>query len=324
MPPSLAAVSFSRGLARLAHAPRLAGRFLRHGAPRRALLFGPLSLGDDLLCTAVLRESRRRGTPFAMFTARPELFARNPDPLRVLPIDDHYATALRHTGSQVVQPYYLGRDPANADRDLLPPRHVIAEMCGLAGLTGRIALRPYLHLSAAELARGSLHPRQLTLHSSGAAAALPYANKEWGAANFAAVARLLAADFHLVQVGSACDPALPVATDLRGRTTLRETAAVLARSAAFVGLEGFLAHLARAVDCPSAVVFGGRSTPATFGYSANRNFYSPVSCAPCGLRDTCAHERMCMSQIAPTTVALAVRELAARPPAPLVVDEVEL
>jgi len=255
-----------------------------------------------------------------MLTARPALFVGNSDPRRILPIDDFYLAALRRTGARIVQPYYLGADPAVADRDLFPPGHIIAEMCRLAGLHGRISLRPYFFLTDAERAAGALHPRQIALHSTGAAAALPYANKEWGPHNFAAVARLLSPDFHLVQIGSASDPALPVDTDLRGKTSLRESAAILAHSLTFVGLEGFLAHLARSVECPAVVVFGGRSRPATFGYSANRNLTTAVSCSPCGLRATCDHARECMTLILPTTVAEAARQLAGAPRAPLAVD----
>lgn len=309
---------------RAARLPRLFGQFARWGIPPRALLFGPRSLGDDLLCTAVLREARRRGQPFAMMTARPELFAGNPDPARILPIDDYYVAALRRCGARVVQPYYLGRDPHEPDRDVLPPRHIIAEMSRLAGLRGTIALRPNIFLTDAERARGVLAPRQIALHSSGLSAAIPYQNKEWGAANFALVARTLAPDFALVQVGSAQDPALPVDFDLRGKTSLRETAAVLAASRIFIGLEGFLTHLARAVDCASVVVFGGRARPETFGYSANRNFYSPVACAPCGLRNTCPFSLRCMADISAAEVAAAARELAGRAPGPLVVDTAEL
>jgi len=82
------------------------------------------------------------------------------------------------------------------------------------------------------------------------------------------LARELARDFKLVQLGTAADPALPVDKDLRGRTSLREAAAILAASEVFIGLEGFLTHLARAVDCPSVVVQGGRARPETFGYAA--------------------------------------------------------
>jgi ADP-heptose:LPS heptosyltransferase len=134
-------------------------------------------------------------------------------------------------------------------------------------------------------------------------------------ARLAAVARELARDFNLVQLGAAADPALPVGSDLRGRTSLREAAAILAASEVFVGLEGFLAHLARAVDCPSVVVLGGRARPETVGYACNVNLYHAVDCAPCGLRDGCPFKLKCLAEIPPETVAGAVRELVARRPA---------
>lgn len=309
---------------RAAQVPRFLWNLARWGRPQRALLFGPLSLGDDLLCTAVLHEARKRGQPFAMMTARPELFAGNPDPARVLPIDDYFVQGLRRIGSEIVCPYYARPDPSDPQRDLLPARHIIAEMCHLAGLRGPVALRPYLTLTPDERAAGRKVSRQIAIQSTGLGAALPYPTKEWGPEQFAAVTQLLAAGFNVVQLGSPSDPALPTALDLRGRTTLREAAAVLAESLCFVGLEGFLTHLARAVDCPAVVVLGGRARPDVFGYSANLNLYSPVECSPCGLREGCPYELRCMTQITPEAVAAAVRELTARPRAPLPVDTVTL
>ncbi len=306
------------------HAPRLSLLLLRWGIPRRALLFGPLSLGDDLLCTAVLREARQRGQPFSMFTAQAELFAGNADPLRLLPIDNYHVAAVRRLGGKVIQPYYLTTDPTHPDRDLFPPRHIIAEMCRLAGLRGTVTLRPYLHLTDAERTRGAIHTRQIAIQSSVAAAAIPYANKDWISGRFAEVARRLRPEIKLVQIGSRSDPALPVDTDLRGKTTPREAAAVLAGSVAFVGLEGFLAHLARAVECPSVVVFGGRSRPETFGYSCNRNLFGSVSCAPCGLRNSCAYSRQCLDIISSDDVIAAARDLLDRTPGPLATDTAEI
>lgn len=307
-----------RWAGRLAVAPRLAGRLLAWGAPRHAIVFGPRSLGDDLLCTAVLREARRRGEPRVMFTARPELFAGNGDPAALHPIDDHYLALLRRLGRPAVQPYYVRSDPQQPQRDLLPPRHIIAEMCRLAGLRGEVALRPYLALTAAEQAAAPRHPRLVAVHSTGLAAALPYPTKEWGADRFAAVTRRLAPDFHLVQLGAATDPLLPgVALDLRGRTTLREAAAVLAAARGFIGLEGFLVHLARAVDCPAVVIHGGRAPAGIFDYEANRNLYARPDCSPCGLRDGCPHGLACLAAITPEAVVAAAHELFAAPRAPL-------
>ena len=257
-----------------------------------------------------------------MMTARPELFAGNPDPLRLIPVDDDYVAGLRHLGAKVVRPYYTGRDPENPNRDTLPNRHIIAEMCALAGLHGEIAVRPYLALTETERAAGRIFsPRQIAVHSTGLAAAFPYTTKEWGTERLAEVARQLSSHCRLVQVGSAQDPALPVDRDLRGRTSLRETAAILGASDAFVGLEGFLGHLARAVDCPAVIVMGGRATTDIFGYSANRNFTHFPACGPCGLRTGCPNDMACMRAIAPKHVTAAVHELLANPPArPLAVS----
>ncbi len=284
---------------------RVAGKILRWGIPRRGLLFGPLSLGDDLLCTAVLREARLRGRPFTMYTARPELFLNNQDPARVLPIDDYFIAAIRRLGAEVTQPYYASSSPDSVDRQLLPSRHIIAQMCQLSGLTGTVSLRPYLNLTAEEKKFGVFSPRQIAIQSSGLSAAFPFKNKEWGVDRFTSLTRFFGEEFTLVQIGATSDPALPVAFDLRGKTTLREAAAVLSNSAVLIGLEGFLVHLARAVDCPAVVIFGGRASPEIFGYSANRNLFSAIACSPCGLIDTCDYDRVCMDKISPQEVYLA-------------------
>jgi len=292
--------------------PNLTVHLLRYGRPPRVLLFGAHSLGDDLLCTTVLHEARRRGQPFAIMTSRPELFRGNDDPAALLPVDDYYAQALRRLGARVVQPYYARRDLSESLRDVFPPHHILTEMCRLAGITGEIALRPYLHLSAEEQRAGHVFPRQIAIHSSCRSAAFPFTTKEWGFERFVAPARALARDFKLIQIGATDDPLLPVDMDLRGRTSLREAAAILAASQAFVGLEGFLSHLARAVDCPAVVIIGGRMRPETVGYACNVNFYNAVDCAPCGLRDGCPHAMKCMAEISSESVAAAVRELVAR------------
>jgi len=289
---------------RLRGAVRAARGLIRHGRPPRSLLFGPLSLGDDLLCTTVLREGARRGRRFAMMTDRPELFRGNRDATQVIPIDAHYVAALRRLGAEVVRPYY-----GEAGGPIL------ADMCRRAGLTGEIALRPYLELEPGERRTGRRFPRQVAIQSTCLSAALPLPTKEWGAERMAEVARRLGRDFPLIQLGAAGDPPLPVQLDLRGRTTLREAAAIVAAAEVFIGLEGFLTHLARAVDCPAVVVMGGREPPEHAGYACNQNLVGTVACAPCHLRDGCPHGLRCMGAITPTQVVAAVHGLVARSPA---------
>jgi ADP-heptose:LPS heptosyltransferase len=151
-----------------------------------------------------------------------------------------------------------------------------------------------------------LAPRQIAIHSSGAAARYPILNKEWFPERFAQVAEALASRFNLVQLGAPEDPLLPGVRDLRGKTTVRESAAVLSQSQLFIGLEGFLMHLARAVECRAVIVYGGHSHPDQTGYEAFENLYSAVPCAPCWLRDHCPHNHECMRRITATEVLAGV------------------
>jgi ADP-heptose:LPS heptosyltransferase len=187
-------------------------------------------------------------------------------------------------------------------------------MCAISGLKGEVSVRPYLALNHRERDFGRLFPHQIAIHSSGRAAAIPYEAKEWGPTGFTDVARLLKPHAKLVQIGAKSDPALPVDADLRGKTTLREAAAILAGSDLFIGLEGFLTHLARAVDCPSVVILGGRAPAEIFGYSANRNLTDFPECGPCARRIGCPHGLKCMTAITPPAVTAAALEVLSSPP----------
>ena len=127
-------------------------------------------------------------------------------------------------------------------------------------------------------------------------------------------------DFDFVQVGDPADPPLDGVRDLRGKTSLRQTAAVLQASAVFVGQVGFLMHLARAVDCRSVVVYGGRERPDQTGYVANENLYTPLPCSPCWRENACDFGRECMDRITPDVVVEAVLRQAEKSGQPLPVE----
>lgn len=281
------------------------------GAPRPAALvwFGAAA-GDDLLLTPVLRalyESGRR--PLWVMSRHPELFAGNPFVARVVPYDDALAAALGMLGVRRLRLRYHEYDAAQ-DRSLAPPEHLIALMARRAGVEGRVRLEPELYLTPEESARGRIAPRQVAIHSTGRGAAMPIANKEWFPERFQEVVDLLGDEFAFVQLGAPSDPPLRGAVDLRGKTTLREAAAVIQQSVAFVGLVGFLMHLARAVGTPSVIVYGGREHPSQSGYPENRNLYTPMPCGPCWLWNRCDYGRACMDQIGVGEVAAALLEVA--------------
>jgi hypothetical protein len=170
----------------------------------------------------------------------------------------------------------------------------------MAGIKGRVSLRPYVFLTDRERESGKLGSRpQIVMQTSNLGAKYPMRNKLWPPERFQIVADALNKDFEIIQLGLLGDPLLNGATDLRGKTSVREAAAILASSHLFLGLVTGMMHLARAVDCRSVIIYGGREHPWQSGYGANENLFWIGACAPCWLRNDCDFERICMQEIMP-------------------------
>ena len=306
----------------LKHGAWATAELVRGGRPRHVLHFYGRSLGDDLMCTAVLREMRRRGYRSVWMMSRfPELFEGNTDVDRVVPHDKRYDRYIQWMGGRSWYIHYGGHDHER-DQSPIPQQHIIARMCASADLTGDVALRPYLHLSDEERAAGRLAPRQIVLHSSGLSAYSAMKNKEWVQGRMQKVVNVLRDEYTFVQLGAPSDPKLDGCIDLRGRTTMRRSAAIIANSVLAVAQAGFLMHLARAVDRPAVIIYGGREQPWQSGYSCNTNLYTALPCAPCWSWNRCDNpvERECMKRISVDDVVHAVRERAARADEPLTED----
>jgi ADP-heptose:LPS heptosyltransferase len=149
-------------------------------------------------------------------------------------------------------------------------------------------------------------------------------NKEWFPERFQAVVDAFNGTLEFVQLGSAADPKIAGAKDLRGQTTMRQSAAILYHARLYLGTVGFLMHLARAVECPSVIVYGGREAPWQSGYGCNINLYTPLPCAPCWRWNTCDFDRKCMATIASQDVVRGVEQLISRPRGPLPIDTVNV
>jgi ADP-heptose:LPS heptosyltransferase len=293
------------------------------GFPRHVYI-GAGGIGDDLMCSTVFHELRRRDVRRIAFTTRfPELFQGNPDLDAIIP---HKNTRLNHwirEGLEFTRLGY-GHYHLETDKDDEPTEHVLAALCRIAGISGSIELRPYLYLTPEEHAAGHLAENQIVIQSSGLSAAHSMQNKEWGPERFQHVCDGLREMHTVVQIGSSQDPKLEGAIDLRGKTGLRQSAAILTNASVFVGLVGFLMHLARAVDCRAVIVYGGRETPSSTGYLANINLTGNIPCSPCWLRNRCDYKHECMRMILPETVIEAAREQNARQGQPLAVGKATL
>lgn len=279
----------------------------RHGRPSGLLYFGE-SPGDDLLATAVLRQWHQvRGHPAAYLTRHPQLFERNPDVAFSAPYDPSLAGAFQLLGVPRRRLVYHAYDPST-DRSLAPRGvHIIDLMCRAAGVPAPPAPHPIITLAPDEIV--STRAPRIVVQSSVLSARMPIANKDWIGDRMPAVAAALARDGEVVQLGAASDPALAAATDLRGRTSLREAAGILAGARVFVGMVGFLMHLAAAVGTRSVIVFGGREHPSESGYPENRNLFTELPCSPCWLWNTCPYEHECMQRITAEEVIVEARRV---------------
>jgi hypothetical protein len=247
-----------------------------------------------------------------MFSKHSSLFEQNPDVTAVYDMGQQTIGRLGHWGYRVSVPQYASYDPLT-DRDINFPAHFIETMCRIATITGEIELRPYLFLSPSEKGKGRLHPKQAVIQSAGRAS---MRNKQWLPERYQAVVDALRDEVHWIQLGMANDPFMAGAVDLRGRTSLRESAAIIANSEVYVGEAGFLMHMARATDTRSVIVYGGREEPAISGYRVNENIVGKTICSPCWQRTRCDYGHECMVIIEPAEVIAAIKrqlELAGSP-----------
>lgn len=296
----------------------------QHGLPSSVLHFGG-GIGDQLLLTCVARHLRQNGERCVWVASKhAELFAGNQDVSHVIPeITDDLCWLMRRVGGRVLSLHYAPHIAAER-RDTPPAKHLLVLMCEQARIRGTVHLRPYLELSAEEKSSGEKVRKQVAIQVTGRSSQHFMLTKEWFPERFQQVVDQLKSRMNFVQIGHRDDPPLGGVLDLRGKTGIRETAAVLAASELFVGLVGFLMHLARAVDCPSVIIYGGRELPSQSGYSCNVNLIGQTACSPCWRYDGCAGQRACMDQITASQVIAAIAGARQRNLEPLEADQVEL
>ena len=289
----------------------------RAGWPDWVLYFGGEGFGDDLLLTAVLHELRKRKAGrLAVISRLVEIYENSPDVDHVAGDDWRLLHTQLRLGRRAVKPHYY-RGFQEPDIDVPSDGHIIAEMCRQIGLRGDIELAPRIHLRAEEIAAGRRVGRQAVIQCMSHGSLNSSANKVWPAERYQEVVDLNRGRLDFVQLGSRGDPPLRGVLDLRGQTTIRQSAAILANSRVMAGYVGFLMHLARAAGCRSAIVFGGREHPRQSGYACNENLYTPLPCAPCWRRKSCVADHACMSAITATHVTEAITRILDREGHPL-------
>lgn len=150
------------------------------------------------------------------------------------------------------------------------------------------------------------------------------AERRWGGERYREVADLLAGEGVLVAVVGGKEDAeegeMVVAgcggVNLAGKTSLAETAAVIARSALLISGDSGVLHIAVGLGVPTVSLFGP-GIEAKWGPKGEGDVVlnRRLSCSPCtrfGTTPPCPIQARCLSGITPLEVAQAARELLAR------------
>lgn len=98
--------------------------------------------------------------------------------------------------------------------------------------------------------------------------------------------------------------------DLTGKTDLPAVARLLKASAAFIGNDSGLMHLAAALDCPTVGIFGSSNPDWTAPVGRHTRAIHPegFACRPC-YRKTCNQPEFCLDSVSGEAVLTAVKDL---------------
>lgn len=147
--------------------------------------------------------------------------------------------------------------------------------------------------------------------------------KRWYPERFAGVARQLASRWgaKILIFGGPGEAAIAAdiekhlngnATNIAGKTSVRELMALIKRCNFFVTNDSGPMHIAAAFDVPLVAIFGSTEHTGTSPYS-NKSVVvrNQVDCAPCKLRE-CPTDHRCMTTVTEDSVINAALELAGR------------
>lgn len=242
------------------------------------------ALGDNLLLSMLLPDLRRMKPDYKIIveTKHPELFINNPYPNWVT--STHFSTT-----KKFIKPKYTVNRETSCS--------IFSQMMSYIGI--REDRSPKLYLSDVEIqiVKSDFPDPYLVIAPVGRTK-FSANRKEWGFDKFQHLVELLN-DTTILQVGMPSDLLLRGVCDARF-IDVRKTAAIIANAVLFIGLEGGLMHLARSVDTPAVIIYGGYIKPEISGYPLNVNIATNEPCSPCydsNQRQTdCEHMR-CMKQI---------------------------
>lgn len=220
-------------------------------------------------------------------TKYPELFINNPYPDWVT--STHFSTT-----KKFIKPKYIVNRATSCS--------IFSQMMNYIGISEKRSPKLYLSDAEIQIAKSDYPDPYLVIAPVGKAK-FSANRKEWGFDKFQQLVQWLN-DRNILQIGMPSDALLNGVIDARS-IDIRKTAAIIANAVLFIGLEGGLMHLARSVQTPAVIIYGGYIKPEISGYSMNVNIATNEPCSPCydsNQRQTDCEHMGCMKQISVSDV----------------------
>ncbi len=296
-------------------------------------------VGDAICATPMIRSAKKHfpDKKIIVGSAHADILRGNPDIDKLYhlgaPSDlfNTWVKPLRHFGS------VIKRDIYNASAHKLFPGPLSMIWCHLYGVPYYgDDVKVYLsdeEIDEAKIFIGSFKRPVIAIHGTGAKLLFNPSvqitpNKDWFPEYWIEIVKLLREDFDIIQFGGPQEMEIPgVTTYLLGRTSIRQSAALLTQCLTFVAIDSFIGHCGPAVGARGVVLFG-RSNPYIAGHTTNKNVWVPNSCIEndmfCGrpqgyfgdselfqgqLRPWVCPHRSCMKAIKPSMVLKVVYDL---------------
>lgn len=230
------------------------------------------AIGDVLMTTPAVRALRQKH-PDALIrfvTMNPDLLLENPDIDEISPVNLE--------ANRTVWFEYPVKDgyPDVPLQDHLAREFARSNGIPVMEIAGRICFTKSERSFARTLVRKFSPLPVATIHIK--AGWSPY--KEWPVENWQQVVNHFFGRLVFIQIGGRNEPVLKNAVTMNGVMNIRLSAACVAESDLFLGIDSFPNHVAGAFKKPAVVIFGSTS-PVGSGYPTATNLWSGEDCSPC-------------------------------------------
>jgi ADP-heptose:LPS heptosyltransferase len=231
------------------------------------------AIGDVLLTTPVIRALKKLNprSPIHVWTDFPELFARNP-----------YVASASKTRQALPEAKLINLDMAYEN---LPETHIVEAYSRAAGVE-KVDRKLEIHPSNQDHIFAREHLKNKSLYVAIFPGPTTWAGKNWPVQNWNEVVRWIRGRGYKVVVIGSTDGAVERDIDLANKTTIHQTAAVLALCERLITLDSLPLHLAQAVECPVVGLFG-----ATHPDYIVTDYTTAIGITADGSKASCAGER---------------------------------